>query len=209
MFRAMGGFGSGRSSGRPLAEHSRRVDIGWMLRAGLAKDGALKSGTLRWHVGDEPAGSVSYTANLCDPDNASLELHYSRGDDGKRETVCQSIRLCHTRPTYGGRRWWMICPYRGHRVLKLYMPSGADRFASARAWRLAWRSQRIAAVDRPFEALFRLQRKLGSYQGWDAGLAPKPKGMWRRTYERHWDDYMALDEMCSVTMGAMMLKFAG
>ena len=88
MFRAMGGFGSGRSAGRPLAEHSRRVDIGWMLRAGLAKDGALKSGTLRSHVGDEPAGSVSHTADLRDPDHASLELHFTRGGDGKRETVC-------------------------------------------------------------------------------------------------------------------------
>lgn len=202
----MGGSGSGRSATRPLAEYSRRLDIGWMLRKGYAKDGALISGTLHWHLGDESAGSISYTANLCDPDNASLELHYSRGREGERENVSQYIRLCHTRPTYGGRRWWMICPYRGHRVLKLYMPSGADRFASARVWRLAWRSQRIAAADRPFEAMFRLQRKLGGEQGWEAGLARKPKGMWRRTYDRHWERYMALDDMCSVTMGELMLR---
>jgi hypothetical protein len=203
----MGGYGSGRSATRPLADHSRRVDIGWMLRTDLAKDGALKSGTLRWHRGGEPTGSASYIADLRDPDFASLELNYTRGRDGER--VCQRIRLCYTRPNYGGRRWWMRCPYRGHRVLKLYMPPGGDRFASARAWRLAWQSQRISAADRPFEALFRLQAKLGGDQGWEAGLARKPKGMWRRTYDRHWERYDALDDVCSVVMGAMMLRMGG
>jgi hypothetical protein len=207
MFRAMGGYGSGRSGGRPLADHSLRVDIGWMLRKGLARDGSIVNGTLRWDRGGEPAGSISYTADLRDSEAATLELRYTRGEGAKAERVRQHIAMAYTRPNYGGRRWWLICPYRGHRVLKLYLPPGGDRFASARAWRLAWKSQRIPPMDRPFEALFRLQAQLGGYQGWEAGLARRPKGMWRRTYERHWQRYMALDEVCSVTMGAVMLRF--
>jgi hypothetical protein len=205
----MGGFGSGRSAGRPLADSSLRVDIGWMLRTGLAKSGALLSGTLQWHRGGEPSGSVCYTADLRDADAASLELAYSRGRDGERETVKQRIRLCYTRPNYGGRRWWAICPYRGHRVLKLYLPPGGDRFASARAWRLAWQSQRISLADRPFEAMFRLQKKLGGDQGWGAGLPRKPKGMWRRTFNRHWKKYESLDDACAVTMGALLQRLGG
>lgn len=177
-----------------------------MLRTGRASDGAITHGTLQWNRDGDPAGSISYTANLCDPEAATLELRYRRGEGDKAESVNQLVRLCHTRPTYGGRRWWMLCPYRGHRVLKLYLPPGGDRFASARAWRLAWKSQRIAPADRAFEAMFRLQAKLGGYQGFEAGLAGKPKGMWRRTYNRHWKRYMALDDVCSVTMGMMMLR---
>jgi hypothetical protein len=186
-----------------------RVDIGWMLRTGCAKEGAMLSGTLHWHRGGEPAGSINYTANLCDPESATLELRFTRGQDGEAESVNQLVRLSYTRPNYGGRRWWMICPYRGHRALKLYLPPGGDRFASARAWRLAWQSQRIAPADRPFEAMFRLQRRLGGHQGFDGGLPRKPKGMWRRTYDRHWERYDALDDVCSVTMAMMMLRLGG
>ncbi len=180
-----------------------------MLRKGLAKDGAIIHGSLQWHRRGEPSGSISYKSDLSDPDLATLELSYTRGNGAEAEKVEQRIRLCYTRPNYGGRRWWMCCPYRGHRVLKLYLPPGGDRFASARAWRLAWQSQRISAADRPFEALFRLQAKLGGYRGWEAGLARKPKGMWRRTYDRHWQRYMALDDECSIVMGAMMLRLGG
>lgn len=205
----MGGFGSGRRAGRPLADSSLRVDIGWMLRTGRAHDGGITHGTLEWHKGGEPVGSINYTANLYDPESATLELRYRRKEGSKAELVNQLVHLCHTRPNYGGRRWWMLCPFEGSRALKLYLPCGGDRFASARFWRLAWQSQRIAAIDRPFEAMFRLQRKLGSYQGWDAGLGRKPKGIWSRTFDRHWERYMALDDECSVVMGAMMLRLGG
>ena len=30
----MGGYGSGRRGGRPLAEEAKRIDLGWMLRTG-------------------------------------------------------------------------------------------------------------------------------------------------------------------------------
>jgi len=180
-----------------------------MLRTGRARDSAIISGTLSWKRGGDPAGSIGYTADLCDPESAFLELRYTRNRDDAAETVKQRIRLCHTRPNYGGRRWWAICPYRGHRVLKLYLPPGGDRFASARAWRLAWKSQRIAPRDRPFEAVFRLQQRLGGELGYDAGLPRRPKGMWNRTYERHWQEYEALSGHCEVFMAGMMLSLLG
>lgn len=171
-----------------------------MLRTRRALEGAIVMGSLHWNCRGEPAGSISYTADMTDPDNASLELRYTNGNGAERVSVVQRVALCHTRPNYGGRRWWMLCPYRGQRVLKLYLPAGGDRFASSRAWRLAHHSQRVAAVDRPFEAMFRLQRKLGGDEGFDAGLARKPKGMWQRTYDRLWERYFALDAVCSVVM---------
>lgn len=203
----MGGFGSGRQCGRPLADHSFRVDLNWMLRTGHARPGARMSGTLRWSRGGEHAGSISYVADLED-EQPHLVLTYRRGSGASAEQVEQRIRLCRTRPHYGGFRWWMICPYRGVRAAKLYLPPHGDRFASRTAWRLGYHSQRIADHDRPFEALFRLQKRLGGPQGWEAGLARRPKGMWNRTYARMWREYEALDGQCAVVMHGMLSRLA-
>ncbi len=97
----------------------------------------------------------------------------------------------------------MVCPYRGGRVGKLYLPPGGDRFASRKAWRIGYQSQRNAPRDAAFERLFRLQRKLGCEPGW--GIYPmRPKGMWQQTFERHMDEFWRLDELCAVEMMALV-----
>lgn len=80
-----------------------------------------------------------------------------------------------------------------------------DRQFSRAAWRLGYRSQRVAHRDRPFDKLFRLQRKLGSDAGWEAGLR-RPKGMWKRTFEAHFDRYLELDARYGVEMMVMMSR---
>ena len=202
----MGGYNSGRSGGRPTADMSQRVDIAWMIRTGKAVPGNLVWGTLSWNCGGEPAGSISYEADMRDPYASELRLTYSRGSEADREQVKQTVRLEFTQPHYGGRRWWMICPYHHNRIGKLYLPNGGDRFAGRKAWRLGYHSQRIAHRDRPFEKLFRLQKKLGSDQGWEAGLR-RPNGMWQRTFDRHWDRYWELDNQCAVAMAGVMALF--
>jgi hypothetical protein len=179
-------------------EDGLTVDLGLILRRGWAKDGASGAGTLSWSSRGERVASIGHRYDLTDPDHAHLTLIYTRTpSNGPPEKVEQRIRLTYTRPTYGGRRWWMICPYSGRRVAKLHIPPGGDRFASRLAWRLPYQSQRSAHCDRVFDCLFKLQRKLGSPEGWEAGLW-RPKGMWRRTYERHWERYCELDYRCGV-----------
>lgn len=201
----MGGYNSGRFGGRPTADMSLRIDIAWMLRQRLAVDGSIVSGSLNWHCGGEPAGTIGYRADMSDPDAAMLRMDYVRGTGDDRRTVRQDIELIHTQPHYGGRRWWIRCPVRHIRVGKLYLPNGGDIFASRKAWRLNYHSQRIASGDRALNALFRLQKKHGCHEGWEAGLH-RPKGMWHRTFERHWDEYIALDEQCSAQMAGMILR---
>lgn len=195
----MGGYGSGRFGGRPTADASRKVDLAWMMRSGLAVIGRETTGTLRWHCGGDPAGSISYRALLNEPGHERLVLTYTRDTGGEQESVLQTVHMTFTNPNFGGKRWWMICPYRGHRVAKLYMPPGGDRFASRKAWQLAYHSQRIAARDRPFEALFRLQKRLGCPQGWEQPIR-RPKGMHHRTFDRLEEEYWRLDEHCAVEM---------
>lgn len=202
----MGGFGSGRTGGRPTANASKGIDLAWMIRTGRAKPGQWLSGGLSWHCGGSPSGSIDYVANMEDPADSYLRLMFWRREGSDREHVEQVVRLVFTEPNYGGRRWWMICPYSGRRAAKLYLPAGGDRFASRRAWKLGYHSQRVARRDRPFEKLYRLQRKLGSEQGWEAPLR-RPKGMWRRTYERHLERYYEIDDECAVEMASFVLHW--
>jgi hypothetical protein len=204
----MGGWNSGRSGGRPTADLSLKVDIARMIRLGQAKPGKHLSGSLSWTYGGEPSGSISYKADMTDCYFSKLTLNYTRGSGDDKESVEQVIRLVFTEPHFGGNRWWMICPFRSIRVGILYLPNGGDRFASRKAWRLGYHCQRVTHRDRPFEKLFRLQKKLGSERGWEAGLA-RPKGMWHRTYDRHFERYLELDEQCAIEMAGMLAILRG
>ena len=204
----MGGYGSGRYGGRPTADMSKRIDIAWLIRTGRVVPGEQRHGGISWSYGDEPSGSIGFTADMRDPESAFMKLNYARGPKDNRETVEQHVWLTFTEPHYGGRRWWMRCPFKMTRCGKLYMPNGGDRFASREAWRLGYNSQRVAHRDRPFEKLFRLQKKLSSDQGWEQPLY-RPKGMWQRTYERHLKRYWELNHECDVEMAYMMSRLTG
>ena len=176
-----------------------------MLRRGFAVDGRFTTGSLSWSRGDRPAGSIGYKCDMSDPDAATLVLEYTFTDErsGEKRDYTQRIALSYTVPHYGGRRWWLHCPVNGSRVAKLYMPPGAEAFASRKAWRLGYHSQRVSKRDAVFERLFRLQRKLGSYQGWGHGIT-RPKGMHHRTFERHFERYCDLDDECALETMAFL-----
>jgi hypothetical protein len=195
----MGGYGSGRQGGRPTTDTSFRIDIAWLVRTRRVIPGSHTSGMLTWSWSDEPAGWIRYSADMTEPDTSKLILTYSRGG----EQIRQTVRLAFTEPNYGGRRWWMICPSRGDRVGKLYLPGGGDSFAGRKSWRLGYKSQRKPELDLAFDSLFRLQKKLGCPQGWNENLV-RPKGMWQRTFDRYLSRYLALDAKCSLAMADMM-----
>ncbi len=203
----MGGYGSGRSAARPAVEDGLTISLPLMMQRGWIKAGCRRDyGSLTWSTNGHERATVNYSYDMTDPQCSFIRLKYTRTPYGKdAEKVEQLIRLTTTEPHYGGRRWWMICPYSGKQATKLYMPPGGDRFAGRAAWRLGYRSQRVAHNDRPFEKLFRLQRKLGGDEGWEAGLF-RPKGMWQRTYEAHLDHYLELDAQCSAEMMGMMSR---
>ena len=201
----MGGWGSGRQDGRPTADASLRIDLAWMLRTGHAREGSNTSGWLRWSRGGQPSGSISYSALMGEPCRERLELSYTNTRHGEAEQKRQTVHLTYTVPNYGGKRWWMLCPISGRRVGKLYLPPGGDVFASRQAWRLGYQCQRDAVRDRPFERLFRLQKKLGGEQGW-GNWPRRPKGMWWRTYWRYMEQYHSLDQECAAEMAAMVLR---
>lgn len=197
----MGGYGSGRRDGKPLAEECKRIELGWMLRTGKLMPGCRSKGRLTWTCNGDDAGWIGYEYDMTDPLDAWMELRFTAKRYGEAEgrKYVQRVRLSYTEPSFGGRRWWMHCPLTGRRVGKLYCPLNGGQFASRAAWGVAYRSQRSEPTQRPFDALFRLQRRLGCPEGWESFIR-RPKGMWQRTFDRHEQRYWQLDAHCGAIM---------
>jgi len=99
------------------------------------------------------------------------------------QRITLSASPCH----YGGRRWFFLCPVMNRRASVLWLPRGAQHFASRHAWpgQVAYRSQFMTAMDRAYLGMERIKRRLiGDLdpQEWD--LPPKPKWMRWKTYHR-------------------------
>jgi hypothetical protein len=179
----MGGFGSGRHSGGPAVEDGLRLDINDLLRKGIIEQGEHRFGSLKWTdtaTGEEIA-SIRFEISLVDPHDAWARLFYSA--NGLSQDY--RIRIASSPCNYGGLRWWWRCPRSGRRVSKLYLPPGASIFASRKLYRLAYRSQRVTALDRSHGRLQRLHWRLGAEYGYFEQTFPhRPKGMHRKTHER-------------------------
>lgn len=95
------------------------------------------------------------------------------------------VRLTTTRPTYGGTRYWFVCPRRdcGRRCEALYHPKGcnARAFACRRCHGVRYFSQRIGAPRRAERRADRCVRRLVSNT---QGDFQRPRGMHRATYTR-------------------------
>ena len=56
--------------------------------------------------GSKPHAKIGYEANLIDPDAAWLRLTYKASGTA----MDYRVGLVAPQPTYGGRRWWLLCP---------------------------------------------------------------------------------------------------
>jgi hypothetical protein len=182
----VGGYGSGRCGGRPTVEDSLTLNLPRLFKTGWLKRGASTSGTLRWsyvNTGEETA-SMGFEAHLGEG-AGYVRLYWTSTDRRSGEKrQCENRITLTTRPQpFGGRRWFFICPGSGKCAAKLHLPSGAGTFASRKAYRLGYQSQRETSRDRSLSRAFALRRKLGDDGGIGDYIA-KPKGMHRRTFER-------------------------
>jgi hypothetical protein len=81
------------------------------------------------------------------------------------------VRLVWTTPTYGGRRWWFICPRTARRTAKLFLPNGGWHFWNRQAYRLGYACQREGRFDRLQRRAAMLNRQLGG-DGWGSWDTP-------------------------------------
>ena len=201
----MGSINSGRRDGKPLVEDCLTLDLAWLMRLGPIKLGMSGGGVKTWSIDGQCVSAIRFQLDLRQVDTACLILNYDLAlPNAQSRAVCQKISLTSTVPNFGGRRWWMLCPVTGARVRKLYLAPHGDRFASRNAIGLGYRVERLNHFDRPFEKLFRLQRKLGCPAGLGAAL-DRPKGMWKRSYDRHLSHFANIELACGEEIGALII----
>jgi hypothetical protein len=202
----MGGYGSGRSGGRPTTDNGLTLTLSKLFRDGLFRPGSAW-GSLVWTntTTGERISSISYETHL-GQESGRVRLHYTTTRrDGERRESDYWIQLETTPQPFGGRRWWFICPRTGRRAAKLYLPNGAFTFAARQAYRLAYRCQREAVHDRALRRAFKLRDRLGGRGGIGDYIA-KPKWMRWPTYDRKLEEVFAAEEVVDAHLCAFVGK---
>jgi hypothetical protein len=179
----MGGYGSGPQSSKQKAEECRSLNVNCFRREGGQTLG--KTGDWMWSRNGEEIARIGFKA-----EDGRLVLDYRvRLNGGEWEPITQHIRITHVDCHYGGQRPYFNCPgvvnerHCGRRVGKLF--SGGKYFLCRHCYRIAYSSQSEPRCDRMLRRANKLRMALGGEPGTAYRIAPKPKGMWQRTYQRH------------------------
>jgi hypothetical protein len=208
----MGGFGSGRHGGRVLVENAIRLNVDTLVsRCGIQCGGAAR-GEFNLHFHDQDL-RIDFECQISVSGDSWLRLRYRIYDywTGDPHDIDELICMVATRPRFGGLRWWFVCPRTNRRVRMLYLPLGARRFASRRAYRLVYASQRGTAVDRAHQGQAKIKTRLiGDCDPDEWALPPKPKWMRWRTYQRYVDKYdsyeAVLDDSTLATLARLLRR---
>ena len=184
----MGGWGSGRYGGRPTVDASLRIELPHLRRTGYFKVGHRVSGVLSWSRGGETVGRVSVACRLDPEGESTLEVDFSH--DGT--PVSQSIRLEAVPMRFGGYRWFARCPFTYRRCTTLVLPNGGNRFASVKAWRLSYGSQREDDFGRAHRRIAKAEARLARLSRY--ARRPTRERLWARIEdgESVLDDGLAL-----------------
>jgi hypothetical protein len=181
----MGGFGSGRPSGtgRSKVEECRSLDVNRLHREGCLRPGW--AGNWQWTRGGE---RVAWIGLRAERDCLNLDYRVRSGGGSDWADIAENIRVVHVGCRHGGSRPFFICPgvvnprVCGRRVAKLF---AAGRFFLCRhCYRLAYASQSESELDRALRRANKIRRQLGGEPGMASRFPERPKGMWRRTYDR-------------------------
>jgi hypothetical protein len=125
----------------------------------------------------------------------------------------QQIWLKRTPRPYGGGQWYFRCPVTSGDCTVLWMPSGARKFASRKAWgrQVAYSSQFQTRYDRALTAAQRIRANLGGpdWAGIDETDPPKPKWMRWRTYEHLIDRSRAYETIADVRLFRLIARWGG
>lgn len=193
----MGGMGSGRVAWRPTVESTGALalDVLAVMRPfaralrgrTISRDVTFPPFWRQWSRRGEPWCEVELTLTVAaGAEWASLRLRYDvEHDSAATGPQDYAVALETTRPHFGGRMWWFLCPATGRRCRRLFLPNGGRRFLSRQAYGLGYRSQSAGRMERMQARIGKLCRRLGGE--WCVSpydLPPKPKWMRWATYRR-------------------------
>jgi len=179
----MGGLGSGRHGNTVTAEAAASYVLNISSLAPAFQPGQCVTCIIRFDRGKNP---VVVTVDLTTEWNCFVEsIHKTRDYREGDRIVTARVELTWTTSTYGGRRWWFICPRTADRTSKLFLPRGGLHFWSRQAYPLGYACQREDRFSRLQRRASALDRQFGGDSGCTMDNPPtKPKWMRWRTYER-------------------------
>lgn len=174
------------SGWRPHIESALCLGVGSMFKCGALRADTTTAGGWHWSRDGEKIAAIGYKASLS-AESGELRLSYTWTPDGNPQDVTCTIRLSSLPLQFGGRRWYMHCPYTQRRVLKLYKFGSIEQFCSRTAIRPlpTYASQRVSGSDRINAQRWAIRRKIGDTFSDLFGEPYKPKGMRWRTFERY------------------------
>jgi hypothetical protein len=149
---------------------------------------------------------------LCTHLHDILRLRFADDDlSAVERQVTESVRIVRVPCRYGGTRPYFICPgivngtACGRRVTKLYAPG--RYFLCRHCYRLAYASQSEDLLNRSVRQANKIKQRLGGNGGMDSPFPPRPKGMWRRTYERLREQAVDAEERADNALLPYVVRF--
>jgi hypothetical protein len=170
------------------------IDAVLWTQLGILREGNLRSGRQSF---------VSYDVNATDVMHAYMSLTY---DLRSGQHPDYRVFVQTTQPHYGGLKWWFMCPLVRNgqrcdrRVQKLFLPPRATYFGCRHCYNLSYASRSYGPLDRSRERAQRIRLRLGGSVSLFDPFPPKPKGMWRKTYERLQNQYARADRTASALL---------
>lgn len=142
---------------KPTVEDCIAIDMVLLRKLDLLLEWMTNRINRRWQTWDRIVGDISLTTEF-----AGGTPYPSLRIEGTcfGRPIDQTIRLVAKSMRFGGKRWYMICPATRRRCCKLILPPGGDLFASVKAWRLPYRSQREDVVTRSHRAIRKLEQRI-------------------------------------------------
>src|SRR5260370_34833840 len=154
----MGGFGSGERREKKITpERCLRLDVVCIEQPAVMRHKTIPGGTLTWRnrLGKRIL-SLAYWLEFKAEDQRVVHLAQKVEADGTETRFVEPILLTSTIPTFGGKRWWFICPLIEdevackRRVKKLFLPPGEVYFGGRTCYGLTYESAQShdARVDK-------------------------------------------------------------
>ena len=157
--------------GRARCDWCKSIDVRRWQRRGLLSPGTFFSQT--WTRDGEPSGNIGVLVK-----DGSVTLGYRLGQG---QPIEQPVYFTWTRPQFGGRRPWFLCPRCIRRVALLYLRG--ERWACRICCDLAYRSELGSKGCRGPMKARKIRVRLGGNRS-GIEFPDKPPYMHWRTYER-------------------------
>ncbi|MCZ8135512.1 MAG: hypothetical protein O9266_04345 [Porphyrobacter sp.] len=155
----MGGINSGRRASTPSTKDCLRLSLTDLRKGGALKRHVWARREQTW-VDTCTKREVAAVTIVADIDCRQPTLSITIKGWAFNQRIDQVLDVVAQPQPLGGERFYALCPFTGQRGTALYLPVGANIFASARGWCVPYASTREREVARAYRRLHRAEERL-------------------------------------------------